>query len=98
MPFRDLAHRQDAIDNRAQPSFFDVMEDLPKLGEATHRRAENRQQFEEDEPQVERNLGAGSGAADDEAAAFRKRAQRLLERLPADMLEHHIDAALAGER
>src|SRR4051794_34274893 len=80
-----------------QPSCLHVPHYFVHLGEATHRRAEDGEELEEDQADVERGVAAGGGAAGDQAPAARQDLERLLEGLAADVLENDVDAALAGQ-
>src|SRR5438046_2021832 len=68
LPLADLIERQHTIDHWTQMSCLDMLHDLVQLGQATHRRAEDGEELEEDEADVDGRLGAAGGAAGDEAA------------------------------
>src|SRR5712691_12993766 len=95
MRFGDLIDWQHAINHRAQASGFDMAHDRVQFGEATHGGTENREQFEENETNVDRCFAAGGRSASHQSAATRQGHQRAFERLCADVLEHDVDAALS---
>jgi hypothetical protein len=90
--------RQRRVHDRPQPPGGDVAEHGQERGLAAHRRAQDLDLAEEDVAQIDRRGEAGGRAAGDDPAAVAHRADRLLEHLAADVLDHDIDAALAGER
>ena len=87
MPFGDLIQRQDVVDDRTQAPCLNVPHDLVQFGQATHGRAEDREQFEEDEAEVEGDVAAGRRAAGDEASAAGERTDGAIERVGANVLD-----------
>ena len=74
-----------------------TVEQVVELGDRAERRAEDLQLADEHPPQVGPRLVAARRAAGDEAAAARERLQRARPDGGADVLDHHVDAAAAGQ-
>src|SRR5437867_5200420 len=97
MRLGDLVDRQYTIDDRTQTAGLYMLDDLVQLGEATHRGAENRKQFEENEADVDRRFAARGRAAGDQPAAACQSLQRSLERVRSNVFEHDVHAAFPGQ-
>src|SRR5688572_23945654 len=88
--------RQRAIHDRLEPARRDVAQHGEQVRLAAHRRAEDLDLAEEDVAQIDRGLETGRRAARDDAPAVAHRLDARGEHLAADVLDHGVDAALAG--
>src|SRR5207247_2599445 len=74
----DALERQDGVDDRPQAARGHVGEDLDELGLRPHRRSEERQVLEEEDLEIELDVGPARRAAGHEAPAAGERAYAAL--------------------
>src|ERR1019366_7428303 len=74
MSFGDLGQGQDAVDDGSEAAGFDELHDLVQFGQASHRRAQDGEQLEEDQAEVDRYF-ASRGRAGSARTSRRRRAR-----------------------
>src|SRR5215472_8929043 len=92
--FREGIH---AVHYRPQLFAEDEFQHLVQLAHRAHERPQQAPLLAEKESQVDARIVAGGRAARHQSTRGRQRFQALLPGGDADVLDHHVDAALSGE-
>jgi len=91
-----IAERHDPVDHRGQLPLPDEVHDLPEVAVAAHRAAEDADLLPEDEAQIHLHHRAARPPDIDQPASPREGPDAGDPCGRADVVDHHIDAPLAG--